>query len=106
MKEFMLDEPLANEFLNFLKQFGTVRILNETELPFFSFEKENFISIKGFIGERSVEVRYKKEFSDLVADYFHLLLFYYREGDKGAAKLKRVENSIWKMMRVRMGLSE
>ena len=102
MKEYVLDEPLTEGFLKFLEQVGTVRSLEQLKKPYFSFEKEQFISIKGFVGDRNVEVRYKKEFQDLVADYFHLLLFYYREGDPGVAKLKGVEASIRKKMTIRL----
>jgi len=80
MKEYILDEPLTESFLRFLEQFGTVRLLEQIKKPYFSFEKEHFISIKGFVGDCNVEVRYKKELQDLMVDYFHLLLFYEREG--------------------------
>jgi hypothetical protein len=103
MKEFFLDEPLTEDFLKFLENFGVVRYLPQLRRPYFSFEKELFISIKGFVGDSNVEVRYKKEFQDLVADYFHLLLYYYREGEPGIVKLNRVERSIRKKMRVRLG---
>jgi len=103
MKEYVLDEPMTGGFLEFLENFGTVRFLEQLKKPYFSFEKEQFISIKVFVGESNVEVRYKKEFQDLVADYFHLLLHYYREGEAGIEKLKGVEESIQKKMKVRQG---
>ena len=103
MKEYILDEPLSEEFLNFLAQFGTVRYLEQLKKPFFSFEKEHFISIKGFVGDDSVEVRYKKEFQDLVVDYFHLLIFYEREGERGIGKLEGIEESIREKMKIRLG---
>ena len=106
MKEYVLDEPLTEGFLKFLENFGMVRVLNKLKKPYFSFEKEQFISIKGFVGDSNVEVRYKKEFQDLVADYFHLLLYYYHEGEPGIAKLKGVEDSIRKKMKVRLGPSQ
>jgi hypothetical protein len=105
MKEYMLDEPLTEEFLKFLENFGTVRYLTQLKKPYFSFEKEQFISIKGFIGEDSVEVRYKKESADLVADYFHLLLYYYKEGGPGISKMKGIEDAICERMRIRLGPS-
>ena len=40
---------------------------------------------------------------DLVADYFHLLLYYYGEGGPGIIKLKGVEDSIREKMKVRLG---
>jgi hypothetical protein len=106
MKEFVLDEPLTEGFLEFLENFGTVRSLDKLRKPYFSFEKELFISIKGFFGDCSVEVRYRKEFQDLVADYFHLLLYYYREGEPGIAKLKGLEESVRQKMKVRQGPSQ
>jgi hypothetical protein len=105
MKEYVLDEPLSEEFLEFLGNFGTVRSLEQLKKPYFSFEKERFITIKGFTGDITVEVRYKKEFQDLVADYFHLLLFYYRQGGPGIAQLKEIEESLHEKMNVRLGTS-
>ena len=102
MKEYVLDEPLTEGFLKFLEQFGTVRFLDQLRKPYFSFEKEQFISIKGFVGESNVEVRYRKESQDLVGDYFHLLLYYYGEGGPGIIKLKGVEESILEKMKIRM----
>jgi hypothetical protein len=102
MKEYVLDEPLTGGFLKFLEQFGTVRSLEQLKKPYFSFEKEQFISIKGFVGDSNVEVRYKKEFQDLVGDYFHLLLYYYDQGDQGVFQLKGVEDSIREKMKIRL----
>ena len=106
MKEFVLDEPLTEGFLKFLMNFGMVRSLEQLKKPYFSFEKERFISIKGFTGDKNVEVRYKKEFQDLVADYFHLMLYYYQQGEPGIAQLKGIEESIKEKMRVRLGPPE
>jgi hypothetical protein len=103
MKEYVLDEPLSEGFLTFLTNFGTVRSLEQLKKPYFSFEKEHFISIKGFVGDSSVEVRYQKDFLDLTADYFHLLLHYYREGMPGIAKMKGIEDSIKNTMKIRLG---
>ena len=104
LKEYLLDEPLTEEFLAFLRHFGAVRILPLMKKPYFSFEKEDFISIKGFVGDPDVEVRYRKEFGDLTADYFHLLLFYFREGESGVEKLQAIGMTIRKKMDVRMGI--
>lgn len=70
--------------------------------PYFSFEQKHFISVKGFIGDPGVEVRYRKEFFDLTSDYFHLLLFYFRQGEGGAPKMKEIEESIREKMRIRL----
>lgn len=103
MKEYVLDEPLTEGFLKFLEHFGTVRSLEQIKKPYFSFEKQQFLSIKGFVGDCNVEVRYKKEFQDLVGDYFHLLLYYYDQGERGISTLKGQEDSIRRKMKARLG---
>jgi len=102
MKEYVLDEPLTEGFLKFLENFGTVRFLEQLRKPYFSFEKELFISIRGFAGDDTVEVRYNKDFQDLVGDYFHLLLYYYDQGDRGILTLKGQEDSLLKKMKIRL----
>jgi hypothetical protein len=102
MKEYILDEPLTGGFLTFLEQFGRVRSLEQLKKPYFSFEKDQFISVKGFVGDSSVEVRYRKEFQDLVGDYFHLLLYYYDKGEQGISQLKGQEDSIRQRMKIRL----
>jgi hypothetical protein len=101
MKEYVMDEPLSQEFLMFLQNFGTVQFLEQLKKPYFSFEKDQFISIKGFVGDSNVEVRYKKEFQDLIADYFHLLLFYFCQGDAGILTLRKYEDLIREKMKIR-----
>lgn len=102
MKEYVLDEPLSEVFLEFLKQFGTVRYLDQMKKPYFSFEKEHFISVKGFAGDTIVEVRYKKVGQDLIKDYFHLMLFYSQQGASGIRTLKGIEESIQKKLEIRL----
>ncbi len=106
MKEYQLDEPLTSDFLVFLEGFGTVRSFSHLRRPYFSFEKDRFISIKGFVGDANVEVRYRKEFADLTADFFHLLLYYYREGPAGLATLSGIATSISAKMDARRGVSK
>jgi hypothetical protein len=101
MKEFVLDEPLTEEFLEFLKSFGTVKLYPHLKRPYFSFEQEHFISIKGFVGDMNVEVRNRKEFLDLTGDYFHLLLFYYHEGEPGTRKMQEIGKSLSEKMMIR-----
>jgi len=105
MKEYVLDEPLPEGFLKFLEWFGTVRYLDHMKKPYFSFEKEHFISVKGFTGDTIVEVRYKKAGQDLVMDFFHLLLFYSQQGESGIRTMKGIEESIRKKMEIRLQFS-
>lgn len=102
MKEFVLDEPLSPEFLRFLASFGTVKQYPHLRRPYFSFEQEQFISVKGFEGDASVEVRYRIENADLLGDYFHLLLFYFRKGDAGVSTMQGICTAIREKMKVRI----
>lgn len=102
MREFLLESPLTPEFLTFLKSFGTVKEYPHMKRPYFSFEQEHFVSIKGFVGDKSVEVRYRKEFFDLTSDYFHLLLFYAKQGENGIRKMQEIAESIGEKMKVRL----
>jgi hypothetical protein len=106
MKEYLLEEPLTPGFFLFLRSFGTVKEYPHMKRPYFSFEQEHFISIKGFVGDKSVEVRYRKEFSDLTADYFHLMLFYHREGVAGLEKMQGIAESIREKMKIRLPVTE
>jgi hypothetical protein len=102
MKEFVLDEPLTQNFLRFIEYFCTVKQYPHLQRPYFSFEQEHFISIKGFVGDASVEVRYRKENTDLIADYFHLLLFYSGVGETGLRKMQGISDSIRKKIGSRL----
>ncbi|MCX6699791.1 MAG: hypothetical protein NTV68_07680 [Methanomicrobiales archaeon] len=48
-------------------------------------------------------MRYKKEFRDLTGDYFHLLLYYFRQGPSGIKQLKGIEESLKAKMKMRLG---
>jgi len=106
MKEFILDEPLSPDFLRFLESFGTVKQYPHLRRPYFSFEQEHFISVKGFERDTSVEVRYRKEFQDLTADYFHLLLHYAGQGTPGILTMQEIAGSIRMKMKTRMPRQE
>jgi hypothetical protein len=103
MKEFVLDEPVTLDFAEYLRNFGEVKIVTLHGKPFLSFEKPYFISVKGIIGEDTVEVRYAAGVHDLTADLFHLLLFHYSNG-KEIGKMKEIEGAMWKAIRVRLGV--
>lgn len=106
MKEFILDEPLSPDLLRFLALFGTVKQYPHLRRPYFSFEQEHFISVKGFAGDTSVEVRYRKEFQDLTADYFHLLLYYAGQGAPGISTMQEIAGTIRTKMKTRMPRQE
>jgi hypothetical protein len=77
------------DFAEYLRNFGRVEILSLHGKAFLSFEKPRFISVKGVIGEDTVEVRYAAGVHDLTADLFHLLLYHYSNG-KEVGKMREI----------------
>jgi hypothetical protein len=103
MKEFVLDEPITEDLADYLRNFGEVKILPLHGKPFLSFEKPYFISVKGVLGEDTVEVRYAAGVHDLTADLFHTLLYHYTKG-KEIGKVKEIEGAMWRAIRIRLGV--
>jgi len=103
MKEFLVDEPVTGEFLEHLRTFGTVSMLAGIRDGFFEFEKLQFFTIKGFLGDHQFEVRFKKEFMDLTVDFLYLLFSRYPSGKQDTEFLHRIEGSIQERIKVRLG---
>ncbi len=80
MKEFVLSGPLTRDLADYLGNFGKVEILPLHGKQLLSFENPRFISVKGVLGEDTVEVRYVAGVHDLAADLFHLFLYHYSNG--------------------------
>ena len=71
MKEFLLDAPVIKEFFSYLGNFWQVEALPNVGEGFYKFVKPDWFSIKGFSGDTTVEVRFKKEVMDLTADFLY-----------------------------------
>ena len=80
MKEFVLSEPVSPELAGYLGNFGTVEILALHGKQFLSFERPRFLSVKGVLGEETVEVRYAAGVYELAPDLFHLFLYHFSNG--------------------------
>ncbi|HJJ80137.1 MAG TPA: hypothetical protein O0X74_05155 [Methanocorpusculum sp.] len=80
MKEYQIDEPLSKEFFDYLKHFGRVTSLEEMGDGYYSFEKPNWFSIKGFAGDQTVEVRFKRETMEITTDFLYLLFSFFKDG--------------------------
>jgi len=89
MKEFVLSAPLTLDLAEYLRNFGKVEILTLGGKQFLSFDNPRFISVKGVLGEESVEVRYAAGVHDLAADLFHLFLYHYSHG-KETGKMREI----------------
>jgi hypothetical protein len=94
MKEFLLDAPVPAEFFRRLAQFGQVEALPNVGDGFYRFEKPDWFSVRGFAGDATVEVRFKREVMGLTEDFVYLLFSSYREGDPDLALLQRRERAI------------
>jgi len=80
MKEYLLDAPLTKEFFEYLGNFGKLESLPAVGEGFYKLEKPDWFSIKGFVGDTTVEVRFRKEVMDLTADFIYLLVTSFRDG--------------------------
>ncbi len=86
----------------FLKHFGDVRFLPNMRRPISPLKRKISSLSKGFLGDPCIEVRYQKQFQDhLTADYFHPLMYYYREGTEGIEKLQAIGMTMRKKMDMR-----
>ncbi len=94
MKEFLLDSPVTEGFFEYLKNFGRVECLPDVGEGFYTFEKPDWFSIKGFSGDTTVEVRFRKEVMDLTMDFSYSLFSTYREGESDIASLKQREEAV------------
>jgi hypothetical protein len=102
MKEVLLDAPVTQEFFAYLGQFGQVEALPGVGEGFYKFEKADWFSIKGFAGDTTVEVRFKKEVMDLTMDFLYLLFAAYQEGPIDLAPIRQREQALDERVRKRI----
>ncbi|WP_292518211.1 hypothetical protein [Methanoculleus sp.] len=102
MKEFLLDAPVPAGFFTYLGNFGQVESIPNIGEGFYRFEKPDWFSIKGFIGDTTVEVRFKKEVMDLTVDFLYFLFSFYREGPRDLSALKQREQAVGRRVRERL----
>ncbi len=102
MKEFLLDSPISPGFFRYLGTFAQVESLPSVGEGFYKFEKPDWFSIKGFAGDTTVEVRFKKEVMDLTVDFVYSLFSSFREGNVDLSSLKQREQAIGERVRKRL----
>ena len=102
MKEFLLDSPISPGFFRYLGTFGQVESLPSVGEGFYKFEKPDWFSIKGFAGDTTDEVRFKKEVMDLTVDFVYSLFSSFREGNVDLSSLKQREQAIGERVRKRL----
>lgn len=94
MKEFLISEPVPEGFFLFLSHFGTVESLPDLGEGFYTFEKPDWFTIKGFAGDTTLEVRFKQEVMNLTFDFLFLLFTSYKDGEYDLVKLKKREENV------------
>jgi hypothetical protein len=99
MKEFLLDVPITKEFFTYLENFGQVEVLPNVGEGFYKFEKPDWFSIKGFAGDTTIEVRFKKEVMDLTSDFLYFLFSSYPERKDDLSLLKQREQAAGERVR-------
>jgi len=96
MKEFLLSDPVTEDFFLFLGNFGRVESLPNLGAGFYKFEKTDWFSLKGFAGDTTVEVRFRREVMSITVDFLYALFYFYRDKDPDLETLKRREAAMQK----------
>ncbi|HJJ89142.1 MAG TPA: hypothetical protein O0W81_03425 [Methanocorpusculum sp.] len=102
MKEYQLNEPLTTEFFKYLGYFGKVKMIPNLMGGFYSFEKTDWFSIKGFIGDTTVEVKFKQESMDMTSDFLFYLFSAYQKDEVDMKILKQREQSLSERVKVHL----
>lgn len=99
MKEYLLDTPLSEGFFRYLENFGTVTALRTLGSGYYTFSKPDCFSIKGFLGDTTVEIRFTPETLDITGGFLYTLFSTYREDATDAAPLKKRAASLDRRVR-------
>ena len=92
MKEYQLSDPLTEEFFQYLKSFGTVEQVSKLDDGYYTFSKPDWFSIKGLVGDTTVEVRFTPATMDITSDFLRMLFAKFT-AEPDIAYLKQCEAS-------------
>jgi hypothetical protein len=101
MREVILDQPITDEFVQFLKMFGPVMTLPVMGPGFFKFDLKDGFSMKGWIGDTDMEIRFRQDVMHLCEDFVSALFYYYHDGKPDTAKLTRMAGALQEKLRQR-----
>lgn len=101
MREVVLSSQVSEEFLTFLKHFGPVMTMPDMGPGFFKFEIQNGFSMKGWVGDDIMEIRFRQDVMDLSEDFVSVLFYYYHDGKPDLTKLLRMVETLKKNINVR-----
>ncbi len=93
IKEYKLDSPITASFLDHLRQFGELTVMEGLATPYFTFDKELFFTIKGLIGKDVIKVIYRPEAQDHAPEFLQVLLENCGAGQRGLAAVIAAEKS-------------
>lgn len=102
MKEFLLDAPLTAEFFRYLGNFGKVEQLPNLGEGFFTVTRPDWFSIKGFVGDTTVEVRFNPAAMEMTGEFLYFLFSSYRGEGTDLTVLKRREASLAERVRIHL----
>lgn len=102
MKEYELSEPVTAEFFRYLGNFGKVTSMPGMGEGFYSFERKDWFSIKGFAGDSTVEVRFHAKSMDLTSDFLFFLFSSFKKDGVDIETLKRREANLSERVRVHL----
>lgn len=77
LNEFCLDELVTAQFLEYLRHFGTVKILADLDPPFYSFTMTEYFVAKGMVDDSSVHIRCQREQLEQTRAVFDALISHY-----------------------------
>ena len=101
MREVILDTPVTEPFVEYLKNFGTVMRLGAMGPGFFKYELENGFSIKGWIGDTNIEIRFRREVMDLCEDFVSVLFDHYHIREQDPDRIRRMDEQLRVMIQER-----
>jgi len=91
IKDYTLDMNITLEWVEFLKNFGDITLLDSLEKPFFSFDKKYFFTIKGIVGEKKIKVIFRRNYMDKTMDFLHVLLNKFDNNSICLSEIKKIE---------------
>ncbi len=74
MNEFLLDEKITPQFLEYLGRFGEVTILSTLDPPFYSCRLEEYLTMKGMLDDTAVHIKFNRDSLEAGREYLHTLL--------------------------------
>jgi hypothetical protein len=101
MRILHLDKPVTRDFLKFLSGFGSLVLLDDTEGSFFTLKSEDVLSVMGFLGDASVEVKNPKAFQDITENVFSELCRLYLDGRPDYAAARDLVTSVMDKIQAR-----